>query len=273
MAIEELFKKSLTGLILAAALSAGNCFATKLTLDFEGIGDLAAINDFYNFGADGDSNTGTNYGITFSNAAFGIIDADVDITLYSGNFANEPSGSTALIFREGGDAIMNVEAGFRGVFSFFYSSAAPGLVKIYDGLDGTGNLLASIPLITNFNGNDCTGDLFGDWCHWDQVGARFKGKAKSVVFEVPREFTFYDNFILGGGDDDDDDKDNNNGSPDESPKRDLIRECKNNIAWHKQNRRVGAGDTSLNHAALHSECKQFKWYRKWYRRYKNSLTL
>ncbi len=196
MEIFGLSKKSLSGLILVAALSSGNSYAAKIVLDFEGIGDLESVSDFYNGGVSLANTTGTDYGVSFTDDAFGIIDSDVDILNFSGNFANEPSGNTTLIFREGGAATMNVADGFKSSFFLFYSSSAPAIVNIYDGLDGTGNLLASLVLETNYN-NNCAGDPFGDWCQWDQIGTTFKGTAKSVVFEGPREFTFYDNITLG----------------------------------------------------------------------------
>jgi hypothetical protein len=185
----------LIGLMLAASLITSNGYAAKVVLNFEGIGDLAAVNDFYNFGVDSAGNTGTDYGVSFSNSAFGIIDADIDPLNFHGNFSNAPSASTALIFLEGGTAIMNVKTGFDSSLSLSYSSSANATVKIYDGLDGTGNLLASLNLVTNFENNcNFTSDAF---CHWDPIGVTFKGKAKSVVFEGPRTNTFYDDITLG----------------------------------------------------------------------------
>lgn len=196
-----LLKKSIVGLILGLALSSNQSYAAKVVLDFERIGDFAAINDFYNFGTDSNGNTGTDYGVAFSNAAFGIIDSNVNFNFH-GNFANTPSGDTALIFLEGGSAIMNVEMGFDSSISFFYSSSANATVKIYDGLNGTGNLLASVNLISNFQNNNCFDPITQPdaFCHWDPTGVYFRGKAKSVVFTGPRTATLYDNITLGTDD-------------------------------------------------------------------------
>jgi hypothetical protein len=92
-----------------------------------------------------------------------------------------------------------VDAGFDSGFSLFYSSSADAIIKIYDGLDGTGNLLATLNLVTNFKNNNCsaTASEFDEYCHWDLIGVNFKGKAKSVVFDGDREFTLYDNITLG----------------------------------------------------------------------------
>jgi hypothetical protein len=189
--------KSLSLLAMIAILSTTNSQAENIVLDFEGVGDLAPVSDFYNSATDGASNLGINKGVHFSNDAYGIIDLDVNMDLFHGNFANEPSASTVLIFREGGSATMNVETGFDSSFSVFYSSSRPSTIKIFDGLDGTGNQLASMTLVANHKNQNCTPDIFGDFCHWDSVGATFKGIAKSVVFDGPREYTYYDNIAFG----------------------------------------------------------------------------
>jgi len=88
-------KNMLIGFMLAASLVAGNSYAAKVVLNFEGIGNFAAVNDFYNFGVDSEGNTGTDYGISFSNSAFGIIDTDLgNPGTNSGYFANGPSPHT-----------------------------------------------------------------------------------------------------------------------------------------------------------------------------------
>lgn len=238
MGIFGLSKKSLLGLILVAALSSGNSYAAKIVLGFEGIGDLTPINDFYNGGTDGVGNSGIDYGVQFSNDAKGIVDIDAG---GSGNFANEPSSGTALIFQEGGVATMNVEAGFESGISFFYSSKADAIVNVYDGLDGTGNLLASLNLSTNFHNNSCTGDIFGDWCHWDPIGVKFYGKARSVVFAGPREFTFYDDITLGST---------------------VPNDCKKDFRWHRRDRHFSDNDDISMDDEIRSECKDSRRQRR-----------
>src|SRR4051812_3801536 len=104
----------------------------SIVLTFEGVGNLASVNNFYNGGTDSVGNSGTNYGINFSSNSIGNIDADAG---GGGNFANEPSPSTDLIFLSGGAATMNVAAGFDTGFSFYYSGNEPGFVNVYDGLN------------------------------------------------------------------------------------------------------------------------------------------
>ena len=186
------------------ALAAGfltlsfNLQAAPIVLDFEGVGDLASVNDFYNGGTDSAGNSGTNHGINFSNTSLGIVDQDAG---GSGNFANEPSSSSVLFFLSGGAATMNVAAGFDTGFSFFYTSRFnTGFVNVYDGLNATGNLLASINLALNWQNNSCGGDPNGQFCNWDPIGVAFSGIAMSVDFGGTANQVGFDNITLGSKD-------------------------------------------------------------------------
>jgi PEP-CTERM motif-containing protein len=187
-------KTILAAAFATTALIAGPAAATTTTLTFEGVGDEASVNDFYNGGTDSYGNSGTNYGINFSSVSLGLIDSDAGGL---GNIANEPSESTVLFFLDGSAATMNVAAGFDTGFSFFYSANSTGFVNVYDGLNGTGNLLATLSLSLNFNNDSCTGDPFGDYCHWDPIGVNFAGTAKSVDFGGSANFIVFDNITLG----------------------------------------------------------------------------
>ena len=179
--------------ILAASMSISTAAtAGPIVLNFEGVADLASVNDFYNGGTDSAGNSGTNYGISFSSTSLGIIDSDSG---GSGNFANEPSSSTVLFFTDGTAATMNVAAGFDTGFSFFYSSNAAGFVRAYDGLNGTGNLLASLTFGANITG--CGGDPSGTYCRFDPVGVTFNGIARSVDFGGSANNVGFDDITLG----------------------------------------------------------------------------
>jgi hypothetical protein len=92
---------------------------------------------------------------------------------------------------------MNVPAGFSNGFSFFYSAnVGAGFVQVYDGLNGTGNLLASATLPVNWNIN-CTGDPSGGFCHWDPIGVTFSGVAKSVFFGGVANHCVFDEITFG----------------------------------------------------------------------------
>jgi hypothetical protein len=177
------------GLASAILLAAGGAQAAPIVLDFEGLANRALVNDFYNGGTDSEGNSGPNYGISFTSTAIATIDADAGGT---GQFANEPSPNTVITFLEGGTAIMNVAAGFDTGFSFFYSSIFnAGSVTVYDGLNGTGNVLATLTLAPL--GSDCEGDPNGDYCAWAPVGVTFSGTARSVDFGgVPNAIGFDD---------------------------------------------------------------------------------
>ncbi|MDB5749002.1 MAG: sorting protein [Massilia sp.] len=171
---------------------AGSAAAIPIVLNFEGVADRASVNDFYNGGTDSAGNRGINYGINFSSRTLGSIDLNAGGT---GNFANEPSASTVIAFLAGGSATMNVAAGFDTGFSFFFSSAENGFINVYDGLNGTGNLLAFLELHDNID--NCSGDPSGVYCRFSPVGITFDGIARSVDFGGATNNIAFDNITLG----------------------------------------------------------------------------
>jgi len=163
-----------------------------LVLDFEGLGDQETILDFYNGGTGSQGNFGTNYGVTFSGNALSIIDSDAG---GSGNFGNEPSPSTVLFFLEGQAAIMSLAAGFETGFSFFYSAISnPGSVSVWSGLNGTGDLLASLLLPTTPQG---AGDPTGAFSPFVSLGVGFDGLAHSVSFAGVQNQIGFDDVTFG----------------------------------------------------------------------------
>ncbi len=152
------------------------------TLTFEGIGDFQSIGNYYNGGS------GPNYGVSFSENALSIIGSDHG---GSGNFTNEPSPVTVLFFLTG-SPVMNVAAGFSTGFSFYYTSAADVTVYVYDGLEGTGTLLASQTFPANYENGCAVG-----FCHWDAVGVAFAGTAKSIVFTGVENQCGFDDVTFG----------------------------------------------------------------------------
>lgn len=191
------FKKGLILSLVCVGLlfgMASRANASVVVLTFEGVGDSAAINDFYNGGTDSAGNSGPDYGINFSDTSLGLIDEDAGGT---GNFANEPSPDTVLFFLSGGAATMNVAAGFDTGFSFFYSAASSvGSITVYDGLNGTGNILATLDLA--LTGTNCSGDPNGyPNCAWAPIGVSFSGIAHSVDFAGTANHIGFDNITLG----------------------------------------------------------------------------
>ncbi|MEM6396975.1 MAG: HYR domain-containing protein, partial [Bacteroidota bacterium] len=164
-----------------------------IVLDFEGLDNSEEIQNFYSGGTSENGNTGTNFGISFNADALASIDSDAG---GAGNFANEPSPSTVLFFL-GGDPTLNVPAGFDVGLSLFYSSlTSSGSITIYDGLDGTGNILATQTFLpTGFDPNG--GDPSGLFNIWQPVSIPFTGTARSIVLIGVANQVGFDDVTLG----------------------------------------------------------------------------
>jgi len=138
-------------------------------LEFEGIGDLNYVNNFY-----------ASRGVTFSSNAVALVDSDAG---GSGNFGGEPSPNTVMAYAKGDSITMNLnqtQTIASGVISFDYTSPnETHEVKIYDGLNGTGNLLASATLgkTPSFGAPDTE----GEFSPLVPFTVNFAGNAKSVV--------------------------------------------------------------------------------------------
>jgi hypothetical protein len=173
--------------IAAIALAVNLAQADVTVLDFEGVGHGNSVGNFYNGGAGG------NLGIQFSGNALGLVDADAGGT---GNFGGEPSPDTVLYFVEGAQATMNVFAGFTTGFSFYYSSPFYlGSVTVWDGLNGTGNLLATLTL--PYTPNNGQPDPNGIYSPFVPFGVTFTGTAMSVDFAGTANYIAFDNITLG----------------------------------------------------------------------------
>lgn len=166
--------------------------ANVIVLDFEGAGNNAQLLSFYNGGTDSQGLAGVDYGIQFGSDALSLRDKDIG---GSGNFANEPSPDTVMFFTSG-SAILNYAFGFDTGFSFFYSAKYAASVYVYDDLNASGNLLASIKVFPQYTDN-CSGDPTGTYCNWTPAGAGFVGIAKSVDFGGTVLHTGYDNVTFG----------------------------------------------------------------------------
>lgn len=164
--------------LLAAASSAQSAV---IVLNFEGIGNLNPVGNFY-----------AGLGITFSPATLAIVDSDAG---GSGNIANEPSPDTVMFFLDANNAILNYAAGFTTGFSFFYSSSEPATVTVWDDVNGGGNLLGSLNL--NAQAFGCPGDPTGAFACWAPVGVAFAGTAKSINFGGTANQVAFDNITFG----------------------------------------------------------------------------
>jgi len=158
---------------------------TKVKMTFEGLTDNESVREYYNggYGYDSLSNLqksgpGPNYGVTFLTQGNIVARIDSDAG-GNGNFGGEPSPSTAIEFQN--HAWMNVAAGFKETLSFYYTNPnGPAKIYIYDGLDKTGNLLATVdlPQTAYAGAPDPTGNL----SPFVLISVSFDGIAKSVDF-------------------------------------------------------------------------------------------
>jgi PEP-CTERM motif len=190
--------KKLLGLVTVMLLVGAICAqAGTVTLTFEGLQNNEQVLSYYNGGLGGNgSGPGPNYGITFGPDSLTIISG---LNGGSGNFSGAPTMPTTLYFLSGPGDVMDVPAGFTTGFSFYYSAVVyPGSVSVFDGLDGTGSLLASIilPVTPSGGSPECT---YGAYCPWFPIGVTFSGTAQSVVFSGSADYIGFDNVTLGSG--------------------------------------------------------------------------
>jgi hypothetical protein len=186
-------KRGVSAILLGGALWVTSANAAVIVLDFEGVGDVEPVGDFYAGGTSTLGVTGPDLGITFSDNALALVSV---LAGGSGDFENNPLGDTILFFLTGDTATMNVSGGFDSAFSFSYSAAEAAFVNVYDQLDGTGNLLASLELAPQFNVG-CPADATTLFCNWSEVGVTFEGTAFSVDFGGTIDLVGFDAITIG----------------------------------------------------------------------------
>lgn len=199
--------KALHALAAAAlALAAGLAQAQQVdTLTFQGVNATSTqsgneVLNYYNGGISGVGTTGgtaLDFGIGFGTG--GVADS---VLASSANFTADPSGSNDVLFFKptgvsAANDAMNVAGGFTSL-SFSYSSqAAADTVSLYSGINGTGNLLATISL------GDNTGTSFGctsakAYCKWTAATTTLGAGqvAQSAVFNNATASVYFDSFAV-----------------------------------------------------------------------------
>lgn len=178
-------------IIAAAASIFAASSAYSFTLNFEGATSFGFVENFYNGGTDSHGASGVDYGAIFSSSGIAIVDDSLNLF----RFSNQPSGVTVL-FGDAAPVVLNVAAGFTGQVSFFYSqktnpvSPAPlTTVTVFDGLNGTGNIVGS----ASFSPNSNTNLGFDTW-NLSAVGVI--GTGKSVSFGHNGGFIAYDDITI-----------------------------------------------------------------------------
>ncbi len=196
-------KKLLRCFVLCLGLGAVNAAQSAvISLDFENIAPYPNNNDvfiqqYYNGGTSSIGTTGTNYGISFSSNSLAIcLNSNSVFCSNTSRGGLDPSSAEGgLFFLSGAESIMNVAAGFETGFSFNYVSLSqPGSVSVFDGLDGTGNLLATLNL--SANAGSCPGYSAG-FCPFSPSGIGFAGIAKSVSFAGVANQIVFDDITFG----------------------------------------------------------------------------
>lgn len=197
------FSRHILSAAAVLAFAAGSANAAVISLNFEGINatypstNYANVQNFYNGGMSSQGTSGTNYGIAFTGNALAIcLNSLTDRCSNTSRGGLAPgSDKGALFFLAGTETFMNVAAGFTTGFSFNYSADNQGgSVSVYDGLGGTGNLLATLNLPTN--GGVCPGYNAG-FCPFTASGIAFAGTALSVSFAGSANQIVFDDVTFG----------------------------------------------------------------------------
>lgn len=191
---------------LGAALVCGLGFAavagaTSVTMTFDelqmnGIAGGQYVDQYYNGGCGTAFNGGA---VTCGGPDWGVVWSGAAVAKGGPTLTNMPSSPNAIIPSVplgtiGTDPrmIMNVADGFTSGFSFYYSSRNnQAFVTLYDGLGGTGNMLATTTLASTPIACNGGAGLFHCWNFIDSL--TFSGTARSAVFGGSFNNVAYDN--------------------------------------------------------------------------------
>lgn len=194
-----MMNKRFTIFSLAAAcglMGMASSRAAVSTLTFEGLMDGEDVLDFYSGGFGGyGSGPGPDHGVIFSSNALALVDSD-DSPSGNGNIGGEPSPSTVMYFLGGPSVTVTYAAGFDASLAFYYSSPYyGGEVSIYDGVNGSGSLLAFFEIPTTPE-NDAP-DPTGMYSPLLPIELQFQGTARSVQLGGAAGFIVFDDVVLG----------------------------------------------------------------------------
>jgi len=149
---------------------------TKGNATFGGLKNLELVNNYYNGGTGsfGSGPPARNLHLEFTANAQAIISA---AKKGSGNFVGNPGGYPVMFFSTGTNVVLNSIGGISTALWFSYSALQPGSVTVFDGPNGTGNILANITLPPNNTG--CTTYQL---CVWSPIGIPLPTRAQSLRF-------------------------------------------------------------------------------------------
>jgi hypothetical protein len=168
---------------------ASSARAAIVDLTFEGVAasypfSRTKINDFYNGGTSGAGMSGPDYGVTFSRglnaACLNSLTVSACDGVSKGGLGPVDSQESALEFNSITPAFMDVAGGFTTELSLNYVTTLLTVrLAIWSGLDGAGDLLATLKLPANAVG--CP-DYDADFCPFTSAQVSFSGIARSVEF-------------------------------------------------------------------------------------------
>lgn len=92
-----------------------------------------------------------------------------------------------MFYVTGSAATLNYAPGFDTGFSFYYASLGASSVTVYDGLNATGSVLATLTVPATPN----------PYYVWSPIGVSFSGTAKSIDFGGAANFNGFDNITFG----------------------------------------------------------------------------
>jgi hypothetical protein len=139
--------------------------AAGVVLTFESLQYLESVNNFYNGGTGSPGSSAYSFGISFSDQSLALTD---DSAGGNGDTLNEPAPPTDLSFLSGIGDVVNVPGGF-----------ADATVRVLDGVNGIGDLLATVNLPTTVqDGSNCGGF---DFCAFIYTG--FGDAADQIAFD------------------------------------------------------------------------------------------
>jgi opacity protein-like surface antigen len=179
--------------LVAAAVGAiglaSSAHAAIVDLTFEGVAasypfSRTKINDFYNGGTSGAGTSGPDYGVTFSRglnaACLNSLSVSSCDRVSKGGLGPADSQESALEFNSPISAFMDVAGGFTTDLQLNYVTTLLKVsISLWSGLDGTGDLLATLSLPANAVG--CP-DYDADFCPFTSAHVSFSGIARSVQF-------------------------------------------------------------------------------------------
>jgi PEP-CTERM motif len=171
----------------AVVAMASSAKAAIVDLTFEGVVAsypfaLTKINDFYNGGTSGAGTSGPDFGVTRGLNAICLDSLTVSCSHVSkGGLGPADSRESALDFNSVIPAFIDVAGGFTTDLSLNYvTSLLKVSLSVWSGLDGAGDLLATISLPANAVGCPDFGDA--DLCPFTPAEVSFSGIARSIQF-------------------------------------------------------------------------------------------